>query len=120
MTLPSTAATSAGSTLITAHGSKLDSTQAKNLNLQVDIALTHHSHVVLDLRTVQSVAPEGWNFLLATQQRVLAQNGTLTVCNLRPAVRQIFEMVGLHRVIACYSTPAAAFGMGRDVSDPRR
>lgn len=55
--------------------------------------------VEVDFDAVSFVDSSGLGLLVAAQRQVRAAGGELTVVNVRPGVRQIFELTGLDKVL---------------------
>ncbi len=70
-------------------------------------------HVLLDFDNVTFLSSTALRSLLLARKELLARNGELRLCNLRPQVREVFELTGFTRLFAIHSSRAealAAFG----------
>ena len=66
------------------------------------------SGVVVDLSDVEFIASIGIRMLLANARALEERGGKLVLCCPRPFVLEIFEIAGLHELIAIYDTFEAA------------
>jgi serine/threonine-protein kinase RsbW len=72
-------------------------------------------HVLLDLSQVTFLSSSGLRALLLVRKELLAQNGELRLCALKPQVREVFTLTGFTQVFAIHSTreeALRAFGRG--------
>jgi serine/threonine-protein kinase RsbW len=70
-------------------------------------------YVLLDFDNVTFLSSTALRSLLLARKELLARNGELRLCNLRPQVREVFELTGFTRVFAIHSSrneALAAFG----------
>ena len=75
------------------------------------VARTHQ--VVLDLAELELVDSSGLGAILCCLRDVTGDGGDLKVCGLAPAVRAVFDLVRLHRVLDIHRAAddaVAAFG----------
>ncbi|MGQ9548452.1 MAG: ATP-binding protein [Roseiflexus sp.] len=71
------------------------------------------TYVLLDFGNVTFLSSTALRSLLLARKDLLARNGELRLCNLRPQVREVFELTGFTQVFAIHSSRAealAAFG----------
>jgi len=57
-------------------------------------------HVELDMAGVDYIASKGLRVILALAQSIMPSGGKLTVINLTPAVRMVFDMSGFSSMFA--------------------
>jgi anti-anti-sigma factor len=70
-------------------------------------------HLVLDFAHVDRVASHLLGALLVVYKRVVGGGGRLVLCSLKPALREVFEMLGLDLVFTiCDSDRQALAGIG--------
>ena len=55
--------------------------------------------IVLDLAEIRFVDSAGISSLLALRRQLGESNGNLALCRVPPRIRQMFELVGLYRLI---------------------
>jgi len=70
-------------------------------------------YVLLDFDNVTFLSSTALRSLLLARKDLLERNGELRLCNLRPQVREVFELTGFTQVFAIHSSRAealAAFG----------
>ncbi|HJZ49228.1 MAG TPA: anti-sigma factor antagonist [Roseiflexaceae bacterium] len=73
-------------------------------------------HVLLDMAEVTFLSSSGLRALLLVRRELLAQNGELRLCSLRPQVREVFTLTGFTQVFAIHSAreeALRAFGQGQ-------
>lgn len=71
------------------------------------------TYVLLDFSNVTFLSSTALRSLLLARKDLLERQGELRLCNLRPQVREVFELTGFTRVFAIHSSRAealAAFG----------
>ncbi|HKI38621.1 MAG TPA: STAS domain-containing protein [Gemmataceae bacterium] len=80
-------------------------------------AVAHHldqltdagpTRIVLNCANVQSLTSLIIGKLLSLDKKVSAAGGTLALCEVRPEVREIFDVVGLLKILRFYPTEEAA------------
>lgn len=70
-------------------------------------------YVLLDFDNVTFLSSTALRSLLLARKELLARNGELRLCNLRPQVREVFELTGFTQLFAIHSSrheALAAFG----------
>lgn len=70
-------------------------------------------YVLLDFDDVTFLSSTALRSLLLARKELLERNGELRLCNLRPQVREVFELTGFTRIFAIHSSrneALAAFG----------
>jgi serine/threonine-protein kinase RsbW len=73
-------------------------------------------YVLLDMSQVTFLSSSGLRALLLVRRELLAQNGELRLCELKPQVREVFVLTGFTQVFAIHSTreeALRAFGQGK-------
>jgi len=72
-------------------------------------------HVLLDMSHVTFLSSSGLRALLLVRKELLAQNGELRLCALKPQVREVFTLTGFTQVFAIHSTREEALrAFGRE------
>ncbi|NWG19626.1 MAG: anti-sigma factor antagonist [Chloroflexi bacterium] len=72
-------------------------------------------YILLDLDAVTFLSSTALRSFLLARKDLLARDGELRLCNLRPQVREVFELTGFTQVFAIHHTrdeALAAFGQG--------
>ena len=64
--------------------------------------------LILDLGQVEFIDSSGLGAILSSYKKISSQGGLLTVVNVTPKVRRIFEVSGILRVINIYSSEKEA------------
>lgn len=88
----------------------LDTSTTGNLDEILDLLIGQgHKRIVVDLNKVDYVSSAGWrSFLGAVRSATDRQIGLLFV-GMRPTVKDVFDLLGLERVIEAHETIGAAF-----------
>jgi len=72
-------------------------------------------YVLLDMSQVTFLSSSGLRALLLVRKELLAQNGELRLCALKPPVREVFTLTGFTQVFAIHSTREEALrAFGRE------
>ncbi|MCC7275922.1 MAG: STAS domain-containing protein [Alphaproteobacteria bacterium] len=88
---------------------RLDSTTAPAAEQTIRDALTRSGHrLLLDMAELDYVSSAGLRVVLAAAKQSTAANGRFIVCELRPQVRQVFELSGFTRIITIVDKRADA------------
>ena len=82
----------------------LDADTAKEFRRDMETRLTEGAKVVFDLTPVEFVDSSGLGAMLSCLRHLNASGGDLKLCNMSKAVRAMFELVRMHRVIEIYNT----------------
>jgi phosphoserine phosphatase RsbU/P len=82
----------------------LDASNVKRFRQEVAPALEPGSKVVFDLGEVQFIDSSGLGSILSCARQLRTGGGELKLCNLTQAVRTLFELVRMHRVLDTYAT----------------
>ena len=92
-------ATQEPDTLILRLGGVLDSASRDAIEPTVMAAITSAATVIVDLGQLAFCDSHGTAMFIAAREKAEAEGTTLSVLNLRPAVRRIFDIAGLDYVI---------------------
>jgi anti-anti-sigma factor len=79
---------------VTLHG-RLDASQVDNARAVLD-QLTGPCH--LDFRELSYISSAGLGLLFGTQKRLVDSGGGLTLVNLSPHIREIFQIAGFDNI----------------------
>ncbi|ADC51014.1 MULTISPECIES: anti-sigma F factor antagonist [Alkalihalophilus] len=90
-----------GSVLLVRLEGELDHHTAEKLRKQVEGHLTDASvkHIVLNLEQLSFMDSSGLGVILGRYKQVKANGGEMVVCAISPAVKRLFEMSGLFKII---------------------
>jgi anti-sigma B factor antagonist len=98
-----------GSVHVLALSGRLDTETSTDLELAVqDLLNAGERHFVLDLSNIGYVSSAGLRVLLATAKQLDGGKGTLRLCGLNAAVKQVFDVAGFSKLFSIYSTQTAA------------
>lgn len=68
------------------------------------------THVVLNLSELAFMDSSGLGVILGRYKTVTARGGKLIICGVNPAVRRLFELSGLLKIVALYENEREALG----------
>ena len=80
---------------------ELDHHTAEQLRLQAEDAIEKNGikHVVLNLEELHFMDSSGLGVILGRYKKVKKNNGEMVVCAISPAVKRLFEMSGLFKIV---------------------
>ncbi|WP_054949552.1 anti-sigma F factor antagonist [Numidum massiliense] len=83
---------------------ELDHHTADGVRRQIDEAIVRdgYTHLVFSLRELTFMDSSGLGVILGRYKRINQQNGTLAVCALSPAVKKLFDLSGMHKILRAY------------------
>ncbi len=76
---------------------RLDAVSAPELESQLD--LSGMTDLTLNMVAVDYVSSAGLRTILAFHKKMMAQKGKMTLTNLVPAVKEVFDMVGYSAIL---------------------
>ena len=68
----------------------------------------NHKHIILNMEKVEYMSSSGFRACIATLRKLNAREGTLTLCNIRPSVKRIFDVIELTSLFDISNTEAEA------------
>jgi anti-sigma B factor antagonist len=77
---------------------KLSAATAGEFGVHVDAAIADCKQIVMDFAEVSYLASAGLRVLISAQKKLNAAGGTLSICNVREEVFEVFEVTGLNDV----------------------
>jgi len=91
---------------------ELDHHTADGLKQRLEDALLRGraTHVVLNLGELAFMDSSGLGVILGRYKTVTARGGKLIVCGVGPAVRRLFELSGLLKIVALHENEHEALG----------
>lgn len=80
---------------------ELDHHTAENLRNKVTDAIEKNSihHIVLNLEELSFMDSSGLGVILGRYKQIQSQGGEMVVCSISPAVKRLFDMSGLFKII---------------------
>lgn len=80
---------------------ELDHHTADQLRQQADSAMEKHDikHIVLNLEELHFMDSSGLGVILGRYKKVKKNNGEMIICAISPAVKRLFEMSGLYKIL---------------------
>jgi serine/threonine-protein kinase RsbW len=95
---------------------RLDAVGSQAAIARVYVAISAGArYVLLDMSQVTFLSSSGLRALLLVRKELLAQNGELRLCALKPQVQEVFSLTGFTQVFAIHQTreeALRAFGQG--------
>lgn len=87
--------------LIVRLSGELDHHETENLRHEWKDMLYKHDvkHVVLNLETVSFMDSSGLGVILGRYKEVLQLGGEMVICSISPAVKRLFEMSGMFKIV---------------------
>lgn len=89
---------------------ELDHHTAEILRFQLDEAIQRNqvNHVVLSLRELTFMDSSGLGVILGRYKQIKGRGGKMAVCDMNPAVRRLFELSGLFKIVHVYDNERKA------------
>lgn len=87
-----------GNALFVTISGRVNTATAPELEATLVPALDGVADLTIDMAEVLYISSAGLRVIL-TAQKIMARQGTLTVCNLRPEVYEVFDMTGFAEFI---------------------
>jgi anti-sigma B factor antagonist len=89
-------------------GPQLDASTADEFKDAITPILDANQQVLVDLSRLDFVDSSGLGAFLICLRHAQAQGGDMKLCSMLPQVRQLFELVRLHRLFHIFDTQDAA------------
>ena len=67
-----------------------------------------HKHLILNMEKVEYMSSSGFRACIATLRKLNALDGTLKLCNIRPSVKRIFDVIELTSLFDIFETEEEA------------
>lgn len=64
----------------------------------------NHRHIILNMDQVEYMSSSVFRACIATLRKLNAREGTLKLCNIRPSVKRIFDVIELTSLFDIYDT----------------
>jgi anti-sigma B factor antagonist len=94
--------------VVSVPGPTLDARNSKKFKGEIAPEIQSAMRVVLDMSAVQFVDSSGLGVILSLLRQLNARGGDLKIFGLSKAVRTLFELVRIHRVVEIYNTKEEA------------
>ncbi|MBU8907868.1 anti-sigma F factor antagonist [Desertibacillus haloalkaliphilus] len=90
-----------GSVLCVRLSGELDHHTAETLRTQVDEEIVKYQmkHIILNLEQLSFMDSSGLGVILGRYKQVKNNDGEMVVCAISPAVKRLFEMSGLFKIV---------------------
>lgn len=66
------------------------------------------NHLILDCAGLNYISSSGLRVFLVIQKKILGQKGKFRLCNLQPAIKEIFDISGFSSIFSVFSDLDAA------------
>lgn len=97
-----------GPALVVALEGRLDSSNAKTLEGELMPLIGDRAAVVLDFAKLTYISSAGLRTILIAGKRLRGNAGALALCNLPPAIREVFEISGFLSIFEVHDSREAA------------
>jgi anti-sigma B factor antagonist len=87
---------------------ELDASNAGEFKRDIAPVLEANTKLVFDLHRLRFTDSSGLGACISCLRQVNARGGDMTLCDMSPQVRAVFELARLHRIFDIYSTPEEA------------
>jgi stage II sporulation protein AA (anti-sigma F factor antagonist) len=67
-----------------------------------------HTKVVLNMKDVDYMSSSGFRACISTLRKLNSKEGVLKICNIKPAVKRIFDVIELTSLFDIYETESDA------------
>lgn len=64
----------------------------------------HHNKILLNMDEVDYMSSSGFRACIATLRKLNAKEGTLKICNIKPSVKRIFDVIELTSLFDIYAS----------------
>ncbi len=80
---------------------ELDHHTAEKLRLQAENEIEKNGikHIVLNLEELHFMDSSGLGVILGRYKKIKKNNGEMIICAISPAVKRLFEMSGLYKIV---------------------
>jgi len=89
-------------------GPSLDASNSKKFKNEIAPAVQSSTRVIFDMSRVQFVDSAGLGAILSCLRQLNAKGGDMKVFGLSKAVRALFELVRMHKVVEIHNTKEEA------------
>lgn len=86
-------------TLVIVEG-RLDTMTAGSFETQVMPLASVTTRMVIDMSGLEYISSTGLRVFLLAQKAIGQKGGSLVLCNLRPAIREIFDIAGFSKIFS--------------------
>ena len=83
---------------------ELDAGNADEFKRDIAPVLQAHSKIIFDLTRLRFIDSSGFGAMLSSLRQLSARGGDLKLCGMSKQVRDLFELVRMHRIFDIYKT----------------
>ena len=69
-----------------------------------------HRHIIINMDKVEYMSSSGFRACIATLRKLNSMEGTLKLCNIRPSVKRIFDVIELTSLFDIFDSEAEDLG----------
>lgn len=79
---------------------RLDTTNANQFQEDIASLMTlENAEIIMDCTNMEYTSSQGLRMFLMLQKSVMTRNSTLTLINMRPQVKEVFDITGFSNII---------------------
>ncbi len=97
------------STIVTVEG-RLDTMSAGTFEEKLLPLIETTKNMVINLAELDYISSTGLRVFLIAQKKIQQAGGKLSLCALKPSIREIFDIAGFSTIFAIFSDEEAALG----------
>jgi anti-sigma B factor antagonist len=90
--------------VVTLRVAELDAANSADFKRDMAPVLDTHTKVVLDLTKLRFIDSSGLGAFISCLRKLNEKQGDLKLCGMSKAVRAVFELVRMHRILEIYGT----------------
>ena len=90
-------------TVVQVFDESLSANNVKDFKSKISLLVKPDAKVILDMSTLKFVDSSGIGALLSWMNNLNSANGSLSICNVTKPVRNLFELVRVHRFLQLYN-----------------
>ncbi len=88
-----------GVAIVNISGHRLDLANANAFRQAMEPILIENQNVLFDFEGLRFIDSSGLGAILHSLRELRSREGNLKLCNMRPVVRSLFELVRMHKII---------------------
>ncbi len=82
---------------------RLDTNHCDTFEKQMMEIVTRSNHLILDCKNLEYISSSGLRIFLVLQKKLMALSGQMKLCQLQPAIKEIFEISGFTMIFSIFS-----------------
>ncbi|MDA3817999.1 MAG: STAS domain-containing protein [Prolixibacteraceae bacterium] len=94
-----------GDFTVAAISGRIDTTNYNEFETQImDIIEKGENNIILDCENLNYISSSGLRVFLITQKKLMGTKGKLHLCNMQPAIKEIFDISGFSSIFKIFNT----------------